>query len=73
MRTVLAMGSLLALAACGAVEDWWNSLPEDAVRQPDGTYIGTMNMCWQGGLPNTESCYVKYRFTPDGEIIERVE
>jgi len=73
MKSILALIAALTLSACGAIEDWWNALPEDAVRQPDGTWIGTVDTCWRGGIPNTEGCRVRYRFTPDGEIIERLE
>ena len=75
MRRIVTIGCLLALAACGGVADWWRALPEDAVRQPDGTWIGTENICWRGGGPmfDTPGCIRKYRYTADGEIIERIE
>ena len=49
MRTTIATILLPALTACGSVEEWWNGLPENATRQPDGTWIGTENICWRGG------------------------
>lgn len=75
MRTAVAIACLLALAACGGLETWWKGLPEDAVRQPDGTWIGTENICWRGGGPlhATPGCVRRYRYDGDGRIIERLD